>query len=213
LADWRTKHLASLITMKKWTMYILIGLAVLFVGFEAYTTVSTDSTQQQPYTVLETRNDLEIRRYPEALIATVVRPGGAYSDVSNSGFRRLAGYIFGGNEGGQKIAMTAPVHMEMGADSSRMSFVMPEELTMDSLPRPNDPDVRLQRAPAEVVAAFRFGGFANEGKIQEHSARLLELLARQGLTPIGPVRYLGYNPPWQLVGRRNEVIVTIAWPG
>lgn len=198
--------------MKKWTMYILIGIAVLFIGFEAYTTVSTNLTQQQPYTVLRSTEDLEIRRYPEALIATVVRPGGAYSQVSNSGFRQLAGYIFGGNEGGQKIAMTAPVHMELGTDSARMSFVMPEELSMDSLPRPNDPDVRLQKAPEEVVAALRFGGFTSEEKIQEYSAQLLEELVRQGLTANGPVRYLGYNPPWQLVGRRNEVIVAIAWP-
>ncbi len=193
-------------------MYILMGIAVLFIGFEAYTTVSTNLTQQQPYTVLRSTEDLEIRRYPEALIATVVRPGGAYSQVSNSGFRQLAGYIFGGNEGGQKIAMTAPVHMELGTDSARMSFVMPEELSMDSLPRPNDPDVRLQKAPEEVVAALRFGGFTSEEKIQEYSAQLLEELVRQGLTAIGPVRYLGYNPPWQLVGRRNEVIVAIAWP-
>lgn len=198
--------------MKKWTMYILIGIAVLFIGFEAYTTVSTNLTQQQPYTVLRSTEDLEIRLYPEALIATVVRPGGAYSQVSNSGFRQLAGYIFGGNEGGQKIAMTAPVHMELGTDSARMSFVMPEELSMDSLPRPNDPDVRLQKAPEEVVAALRFGGFTSEEKIQEYSAQLLEELVRQGLTANGPVRYLGYNPPWQLVGRRNEVIVAIAWP-
>ena len=198
--------------MKKRTMYILIGIAVLFVGFEAYTTASTDRTQQQPYTVLRTLDDLEGRRYPEALVATVVRPGGAYSEVSNSGFRQLAGYIFGGNEGGRKIAMTAPVHMELGSDSSRMSFVMPEDLAMDSLPRPNDPDVRLHRAPEEVVAAFRFSGFANEQKIEERSAELLERLARQGLIPTGPVRYLGYNPPWQLVGRRNEVVVSVKWP-
>lgn len=198
--------------MKKRTMYILIGIAVLFVGFEAYTTVSTNRTQQQPYTVLRTMDDMEVRRYPEALVATVVRPGGAYSEVSNSGFRQLAGYIFGGNEGGRKIAMTAPVHMELGSDSSRMSFVMPDDLAMDSLPRPNDPDVRLHRAPEEVVAAFRFSGFANEQKIQERSAELLERLVQQGLTPLGPVRYLGYNPPWQLVGRRNEVVVSVKWP-
>ena len=148
----------------------------------------------------------------EALVATVVRPGGAYSEVSSSGFRQLAGYIFGGNEGGRKIAMTAPVHMELGSDSSRMSFVMPEDLAMDSLPRPNDPDVRLHRAPEEVVAALRFSGFANEQMIQERSAELLERLVQQGLTPLGPVRYLGYNPPWQLVGRRNEVVVSVKWP-
>jgi hypothetical protein len=28
---------------------------------------------------------------------------------------------------------------------------------------------------------------------------------------MGNHRYLGYNPPYQVVGRRNEIIVTIDW--
>lgn len=198
--------------MKKWAMYILIGIAVLFVGVEAYTSVRSKSTEQQAYFVLRSIDDLEIRQYPEALVATVVRPGGVYDEVSSGGSRQLAGYIFGGNEEGQKIAMTAPVHMELGQDSSRMSFVMPKGLSLDGMPRPNDPHVQLQKAPEEVVAALRFAGFASEKVIQERSAQLLDALDRHGLTAMGPVRYLGYDPPWQLVGRRNEVIVAIRWP-
>lgn len=105
--------------------------------------------------------------------------------------------------------MTAPVHMEMGADSSRMRFVMPAGMTMDSLPTPNDPAVRLERMPEEVVAVLRFGGFADDAKIAEHSKRLLKEVAAAGLEPVGPVRFLGYDPPWQLVARRNEVVVRL----
>jgi hypothetical protein len=103
--------------------------------------------------------------------------------------------------------------MEMGSDSSRMRFVMPEELTMDNLPRPNDPAVHLERVPEEVLAVLRFGGFAGDDKIREHSAELLAKVSAQGLTSIGPVRFLGYDPPWQLVARRNEVVVAVQWPG
>lgn len=192
-------------------MYILIGLAVVFVGLQAYTTISTKGTPQQPYTVLRTIGDLEVRRYPEALSATVVKAGTTYKEVSSSGFRSLAGYIFGGNEGEQKIAMTAPVHMEMGADSSRMRFVMPEGLDWNNMPTPDDPSVKLERLPEEVVAALRFGGFANDEVIQERSGQLMEAVSKAGLEPLGPVRFLGYDPPWQLVSRRNEVVVAVRW--
>lgn len=192
-------------------MYIIGGLVFLFIAFQTYITMSTKGTPQQPYAVLKTIGEMEVRRYPEALTATVLRPGGTYKEISNSGFRSLAGYIFGGNEGGKKIAMTAPVHMEMEADSSRMSFVMPADLTMDSLPRPNDPNVQLQRVPEEVVAVLRFGGFSNDSKIAAQAGELLQQVKAAGLEPIGPVRFLGYDPPWQLLARRNEVVVAVRW--
>ncbi|MBL7939586.1 MAG: heme-binding protein [Flavobacteriales bacterium] len=197
--------------MKRKAMYVLIGLFVAFVGVQAYTTMSTKGTPQQPYTVLKTIGGLEVRRYPEALTASVLRPGTTYKELSNSGFRSLAGYIFGGNAEEKKIAMTAPVHMEMGADSSRMRFVMPEGLTMDSLPVPNDPNVELERVPEEVVAVLRFGGFSNDEKVATHNDELLRLVMAAGLEPIGPVRFLGYDPPWQLIARRNEVAVAVRW--
>ena len=192
-------------------MYIIGGLVFLFIAFQTYTTMSTKGTPQQPYAVLKTIGDMDIRRYPEALTATVLRPGGTYKEISNSGFRSLAGYIFGGNEGGKKIAMTAPVHMEMGADSSRMRFVMPVELTMDSLPRPNDANVKLQRVPEEVVAVLRFGGFSSDEKFEKYAKELLRKVKEAGLEQIGPVRFLGYDPPWQLLARRNEMVVAVRW--
>lgn len=197
--------------MKRKAMYVLLGLVLAFVGVQAYTTMSTKGTPQQPYTVLRTIGDLEVRLYPEALTASVLRPGSTYKEVSNSGFRSLAGYIFGANAEEKKIAMTAPVHMELGADSSRMRFVMPEGLTMDSLPAPNDPNVKLERVPEEVVAVLRFGGFSSDAKIAEHSAQLLQQVKAAGLEPIGPFRFMGYDPPWQLVARRNEVMVAVRW--
>ena len=197
--------------MKRKAMYVLIGLVVAFVGVQAYTTMSTKGTPQQPYTVLKTIGDLEVRRYPEALTASVLKPGTTYKEVSNSGFRSLAGYIFGGNAEDMKIAMTAPVHMEMGADSSRMRFVMPEGLTMDSLPAPKDPNVKLERVPEEVLAVLRFGGFADDKKIAARAEELLQQVQAAGLEAIGPVRFLGYDPPWQLVARRNEVVVAVRW--
>ncbi len=192
-------------------MYVLIGLFVAFVGIQAYTAIGTKGTPQQPYRVLRTIGDLEVRHYPEALMASVLKPGNAYKEVSNSGFRSLAGYIFGGNAEEKKIAMTAPVHMEMGADSSRVSFVMPEGYTMESLPTPDDPNVHVERVPEVVVAVLRFGGFSNDEKMAQHADELLQQVKAAGLESIGPVGFMGYDPPWQLVARRNEVVVAVRW--
>jgi len=195
------------------SMYILFVIVALFAGIETWTTVSSKDTPQQPYEVVERRGALELRRYPEALSAAVSGPGGTWREVSNTGFRTLAGYIFGGNEREQRIAMTAPVHMEVSAERSTMRFIMPQGHTMEGLPRPDDPAVRLERLPEEVVAVLRFGGFADDGRIARESQRLMEQVHAAGLEPDGPVRFLGYDPPWRVAARRNEVVVRLRWKG
>jgi hypothetical protein len=194
------------------TLIILLIAGVLFIVLQAFTAVSTARTEQQPYTVLQQLGELEIRHYPAALMATVESPDTSFRGSSNASFRRLAGYIFGGNEQAKSIPMTAPVHMEQAPAGSRMRFVMPASFTADSMPLPNDPGVRMDATEEEHVAALRFGGFGSEDRIAEHRAQLLAACATEGLEVLGGVRYLGYDPPWQMVGRRNEVVVRVKWP-
>jgi hypothetical protein len=33
----------------------------------------------------------------------------------------------------------------------------------------------------------------------------------KNITSYGHYRFLGYNPPYQLFGRRNEIIVSVEW--
>jgi len=190
---------------------LFLALLVIFLLSQAFTAMSTASAEQQPYTVRQQIGELEIRHYPATLMATVESPDTSFRGSSNASFRRLAGYIFGGNEQVKSIPMTAPVHMEQAPTGSRMRFVMPEGLTMDSLPTPNDPNVKLERVPEEVLAVLRFGGFSSDEKIALHAEILLGQVNAAGLQTIGAVRYLGYDPPWQLVARRNEVVVAVRW--
>ncbi|MFM7399863.1 MAG: heme-binding protein, partial [Bacteroidota bacterium] len=44
------------------------------------------------------------------------------------------------------------------------------------------------------------------------SERLRKALEKQGIQYAGNFRYLGYNPPFQLIGRRNEIMVHITAP-
>ena len=56
---------------------------------------------------------LEIRNYGPRIAAETTVFGDEDKALSD-GFRRLAGYIFGGNHGSAKIAMTAPVARQSG---------------------------------------------------------------------------------------------------
>lgn len=145
-------------------------------------------------------------------MATVTAGASTYKELGSSGFRKLAGYIFGGNQQNQQIAMTAPVHMEMTDTASSMSFVMPARYSKDQLPTPVNPEVVIKSVPAEYVAVISFGGFASDSKINRYSERLRRALEKQGIQYTGNFRYLGYNPPFQVIGRRNEIMVHIAAP-
>ncbi len=173
--------------------------------------MSIFKTEQQKYTVIKSDPDFEIRFYPSATLATIQMNVKSYKELSNSGFRTLAGYIFGGNESRKNISMTAPVHMDIKDTGSSMSFVMPEQYTTENLPKPNNTDIVLARSEDEYVAVVTFGGYSSDEKIKANTEKLISLLQKNGIAHKGNFRYLGYNPPYQLFGRRNEIIVTVDW--
>ena len=196
--------------MKK-MIIALIALFVIVVVFQSFMVTSTNNTEKQAYKVIKKEDEFEIRYYPPATFATIQSTAKNYRELSGSGFRKIAGYIFGNNESSSKIAMTTPVHMDINNEGSSMSFVMPSAYDINNLPRPNDANVKLHQTPGEYVAAIAFGGFANDASIKKYAAELEKGLGNKGIKSIGHFRYLGYNPPYQLVGRKNEIIVTVEW--
>lgn len=196
--------------MKKMTIAI-IAVFLILVVFQSFMVASTNNTEKQAYKVIKKEEGFEIRYYPPATFATIQSSAKNYRELSGNGFRKIAGYIFGNNESSSKIAMTTPVHMDISNEGSSMSFVMPSAYDINTLPRPNDANVQLHQTPGEYVAAIAFGGFANDASIKKYAAELEKALGNKGIKSIGHFRYLGYNPPYQLVGRKNEVIVTVEW--
>lgn len=190
-------------------LFLIITLVLLgfFTLFEIY--MATNQSESQKYTVVRTEKDFEIRFYPSVTLATITSSAKSYKELGNSGFQRLAHYIFGGNETKQKIAMTSPVHMDINDSASSMSFVMPSEYAMDNLPKPNDTRVSLRRTSDEYVAAIRFGGYASDKDIQLNTEKLEHALEEHGISYYGHFRFLGYNAPYQFFGRKNEIIVSV----
>ena len=193
---------------------VYIILILLFSGFvfsQIYVERSTNRTEQVEYKVVKKLSKgVEIRKYEDLIVAYTKISADNYGSVSSKGFRRIAGYIFGGNEGGESIAMTAPVQMNF-ADTSEMMFFMPKSYkTMDALPVPNDSTVRIKEIKERTVAAIVFKGWASDKTIAEQKMNLVKVLDAEGIAyDANDFAYLGYNPPYQMANRRNEIIVTL----
>ncbi|TNF25204.1 MAG: heme-binding protein [Bacteroidetes bacterium] len=193
--------------------YILITLAVvllIFTAAQAYIAHDLAKTEEQAYELIWKNDLLEARYYPNALLATVHGSSTEYRGTANQHFRVLAGYIFGGNDRGQSIAMTSPVHMSFGDAGSTMSFVMPASMKREDLPAPNDRGISFEESGEKYVVAIRFGGWADDEKISKHTDLLLKTLNTMGIEPKSSPWYMGYNPPFQLLNRRNEVAVEVS---
>jgi hypothetical protein len=190
-------------------LLIISTLTVLFIVFQLYTTMAKSETQV--YTVIKVEKEFEIRHYPSFTMASIKSSATTYKELGSSGFRKLAGYIFGGNKDNKQIAMTSPVHMDINDTASTMGFVMPSTYNKDNLPMPNSTDVTIKTMAEEYVAAITFGGFASDERIKKHTAILENALKANNITYYGNFRFLGYNPPYQLFGRRNEIVVAVNW--
>ncbi len=189
---------------------IIVSILILIVVvFQVFSAMATNKTETQAYTVAGKNKDFEIRFYPAATMAMISSSTKSYKDLGSSGFRKLAGYIFGGNSEKKQIAMTSPVHMNIGESNSTMAFVLPAAYNKSNLPKPNDAGVSITTSEPEYVAVIQFSGFASNDDIAKHKVLLEELLKEKNISYYGNFRYLGYNPPFQLFGRRNEVIVAV----
>ena len=187
---------------------ILIIVLILFVVSQIWAQRQVSGIETYPYRVVKTYDGFEVRTYERANFIYVTMDARSYSESSSKGFRMLAGYIFGGNDRQQKIAMTSPVVMEMDSDVT-MKFLVPAQYKMDELPKPENAEVRFTTEQERTVAAITFGGFANAEKILAQKDELFKRLAAVGIQHTGQWSFLGYDPPFKLFGRKNEVVVEV----
>ena len=191
--------------------YLFMALAIIFIVFQSFKKFSVSSIETQKYRVVKKEDGFEIRFYPKATFATIRSNGTNYKQIASSGFRKLAGYIFGGNDQNKSIAMTAPVRMEMSEKGSAMSFVMPEKYDMATLPKPKDATVEIKQSEEVYAAVITFGGYANDEKINDYTHKLVALLQKKNIKIIGGFNFLGYNAPYDFIGRKNEISIPIEW--
>ncbi|MFZ1332165.1 MAG: heme-binding protein [Flavobacteriales bacterium] len=187
---------------------VLVILLVLLAISQLWAQSQVKGIEEYPYRVDKAYDGFEVRTYERANFIYVTMDAKAYSESSSEGFRMLAGYIFGGNAREQKFAMTSPVVMEMDSNVT-MKFLVPAQYTMDELPKPTNAEVKFSTENERTVAAITFGGFADDERIQQHKNELLQRLAEEGISHSGQWSFLGYDPPFKLFGRRNEVVIEV----
>ena len=199
----------------------------IFTLFFTLFSVQLMATEEAEFTLIHKENNFEIREYSPRIIAQV-SVSGNFNDSSSAGFKSLADYIFGNNvinDKSQKIAMTAPVVAEPTSEKITMtapvlaegknsewliSFVMPKEYSMESLPKPNNSAVVLIELPREKYAVVVFSGLVRESSYNEKATLLNEFVKIQGLSSVGSLLIARYNPPWTLpFFRRNELMVKV----
>jgi len=203
----------------------LIVLGLLLIAWLGWTAYVRLGVKEPSYTVLEKKDGYEIRQY-EPYIVAYTDVDGSYRDALTQGFRIVANYIFGGNTKkesiamttpvmetealSEKIAMTVPVTEETIGEKRRISFVMPAEYTLETLPTPNDERVQLAQVLAKKYAVLRFGWYPTEKRVEAHKAQLVELVQKSGLNTRGEPIFAGYNDPWSFpLLFRNEILIEI----
>jgi hypothetical protein len=196
----------------------LFGTLILFFGSPLM------AIETAPYRVVEKDGDFELRQYAPYLVAETLVAGDGDA-VGNEGFRRLFAYISGNNrrkqsiamtapvtqeKNSEKIAMTAPVTQEQAAGKFRITFMMPAEYTLESLPEPLDARVALKAEPGRLTAAVQYSGTWSLKRFEEQKQKLEEWIVKRGLKPLAEPIWARYDPPfkpWFL--RRNEVLIPV----
>ena len=213
------KHLLGDIVMIK---RVLIGLCFLLMAGNSM------AIEEPKYRVIETSGNFELRVYDPKIIAEVEVTGNL-KKASNKGFKLIADYIFGNNtsrnkldsnekiamtvpvtmkQKSEKVAMTAPVTMKQSGKNWNMHFVMPSKFTLATLPKPNNPEVKIRQLEGAKYAVIRFSGFTGKTKTDKKTAELQKWLKSKNIQATGQPELARYNPPWTPpFFRRNEVMI------
>jgi hypothetical protein len=186
------------------------------------------ATEEPKFTLLKKDQSFELRAYAPKIIAEV-EVNGDMSEASGKGFKLIADFIFGNNTAqsgksekismtapvaikpaAEKIAMTAPVGIQQSKNGWSVSFVMPSQYTLDTLPKPNNPRVNIKLIPAQKFVVIRFSGLVDQEKMNAKSAELNQWITQRNFKVLGTTQLARYNPPWTFPFlRRNELMVEV----
>jgi hypothetical protein len=221
--------LSSIHKLKQLKSFLNVAISLAAFGAAILMPHSAHALEQPKYTVVQSNEVYEIRKYEPYIVAEVVVPG-PESEAGNQAFRLLGGYIFGKNKGERKLEMTAPVvqtpvgssttaptastKIEMTApvvqtpttNGFLVQFMMPSAFSLATLPEPLDAKVKLREVASKTVAAHQYSGSWSQSNYDEHLAILKNALAKDGVKTQGEPLYSRYNgpmTPWFL--RKNEI--------
>ncbi len=205
--------------MRQRNPLVILALLIIFSG-----PMKTMAIEEAPYELIKVEGSFEIRDYASHILAETFVDG-TFEEAGSMAFRRLFNYISGANrsqtkiamtapvsqQSSEKIAMTAPVGQQKSGDRWVVSFMMPANYSMDTLPVPEDPQVILRKVPARRMATVRYSGLWNKKNYLRNKLKLDSWIEREGLTVSGEAIWARYNSPFSLwFLRRNEILVPVS---
>ncbi len=186
----------------------MVVILIAFTFVQLYFIHGQRNIETYTYVVKKKYDRFEIRSYETTLFTSVKLSTKGYKNSASKGFSVLAGYIFGNNERNEKISMTTPVSMSL-EDSMTMMFMVPKKFKKDMLPKPNQTGIEFKQEPSKTLAAIRFSGWPNETKIEKYKQNLKAALDAEGIKYTNQFYLFGYNAPYEVFNRKNEVIVEL----
>ncbi len=196
--------------MKRRMAVLAVLAGGVAVTMATWTLAARTGYETAAYTVVETDGNIEIRDYPDLMLAATDSKMDAQG--RDGSFMRLFQYISGANENDQKIAMTTPVFMEgqSGASAASMGFVIPRAVTQSGIPRPRGAGVKVREREAGRFAVIRFSGRLDSRTAKEQELKLREWMDAHGMESSFDAEAAGYDPPFTPGPlRRNEVLIRL----
>lgn len=191
-------------------VYLITFLAVSGITYVGWKLTARGAYESAEYSVLESDGNIELREYPDLMLA--ITEMGTRVQGDDGSFGRLFQYISGGNQEKQKIAMTTPVFMEPKSEQSsgQMGFVIPKELANSTIPQPGNERVKLFKRAGGKFAVIRFAGRLNGAKQTQQQMELENWIENRGMEVVGVPETAGYDPPWTPGPlRRNEILIRV----
>jgi hypothetical protein len=94
-------------------------------------------------------------------------------------------------------------------DTITMMFMVPKKLNKETLPKPMQSAIEFKEEPAKKLAAIRFSGWANDAKLKQYKQDLKVALDAEGIKYTDKFYFFGYNAPYEVFNRKNEVLVEL----
>lgn len=206
-------------------LFVSVACAVLLAWF-VWSAVVAHTGEQPAFTVIERAEGYEIRSYPAYLVAQVSMKA-EWSAAIDEGSHILADYLHGNNIEQKSIATTTSVGIELEPESEHIaltapvlsqekngaflvSFILPAEYTSATIPRPNNPEIRIVEVPATTFAVLSVKGNLTSQRAQQEEESFRELLMRDKRVILSASRVAQYSPSWTpSFLRRSEILIPV----
>jgi NADH:ubiquinone oxidoreductase subunit C len=185
-----------------------------FFSFEAFTHMLSQVSdlrripvglESPPYTVVLKKSNYEVRKYDPFVVAEA-----PYGSSGPAAFGALAGYIFGRNAQGAKMAMTTPVLSTAG--NSMQFYLGKKTAAATNAPQPLDPSVNVKEESGGLFVVSTFNGFGDESQAAVKAAELRRLAQLDGIPLVPGATWVlaRYNDPGTPAPfRRNDVMFPV----